>query len=60
MHPRDNGLKLTAKPTRVAMDELQLKDLQNIEAGGSQWQRCGGDGTHTGRRGEAECKTGKA
>ena len=24
------------------MDELQLKDLQNIEAGGSQWWRCGG------------------
>ena len=25
---------LTANPTRVAMDELQLHDLQNIDAGG--------------------------
>ena len=30
--------KRTAKPTRVAIEELQLQDLQNMEAEGLQCQ----------------------
>lgn len=32
--------KRTAKPTRVAMEELQLQDLQNIEATHRMSQPC--------------------